>query len=63
MRGLFGSITGENGGLMEVPKSRISLSVTGHSLGYELFFFYALAATALENNMITKTYLLATKCL
>ena len=53
MRGLFGSITGENGGLMEVPKSRISLSVTGHSLGYELFYFYALAAIALENNMIT----------
>lgn len=37
MRGLFGGLTGENGGLTEVPKSRISLSVTGHSLGYELF--------------------------
>lgn len=35
MRGLFGSLTaGEAGaGLTEIPKNRITLSVTGHSLG------------------------------
>ena len=57
MRGLFGSLTGENGGFTEVPKSRISLSVTGHSLGYELFDFYVLIAIALGNDMITQTNL------